>query len=234
MPATLLSKSISIKLLHRLYDRANHRMDRFLSTTLVCGCLALIGCRDDSATVRQIQALDRSRMQLEAKQDDLGETFALLENLVELNPEQAKRQIIFHLNRWYQGKKFDSVPVSELIKTVSDVLNTQQASERTGHENYVSGDVEHLRGAYLFNRVVRWIDHPRCDDPLLTDWLGQLEKSLDDDDARMLRTATRLFDWTVRNVAYEPIQLDKAVNPLTGQPLQSPKMSDGLVFRGAG
>ncbi len=154
-------------------------------------------------------------------------SFALLENLVELNPEQARRQIVFHLNRWRQGKKFDSVPVSDLIKTISDVFNSQQASERVGHENFVAGDVDHLRGAYLFNRVVRWIDHPHSDDPLLIDWLNQLEKSLDDDDARMLRTATRLFDWTVRNVAYEPIQLTDPAPP-------APKMSEGLVFRGAG
>lgn len=194
----------------------------------------MVGCNDDSETVREIQALDRSRLQLNTEADDLGETFALLQNLVELNPEQANRQVVFHLNRWSQGKNFESAPASEMITTVSDVFDRQQASERIEHHHFVARDVDHLRSAFLFNRVVRWIDHPRSDDPLLTDWLDQMENNLDEDDARKLRTATRLFDWTIRNVAYEPIQLPVALNPLTGQPVPSPKMSDGLVFRGAG
>jgi tetratricopeptide (TPR) repeat protein len=166
-------------------------------------------------------------LQSQSQQDHFGETFSLLSRLVELNPEQAQRQIAYHLNQWREGKSFDSVPVTDLIKTVSDVLSDEQAAARIDHENYVNRDVDHIRNAFLFNSIVSWVDQPGSEDPLLTEWLDEKDKELSDDDARKLRTATRLFDWTIRNVAYEPIQpTDRAPNP--------PKMSEGLVFRGAG
>lgn len=195
--------------------------------SLLCCTFVLVGCSDDSAKVREIQALERGRLQSEAEQDHLGETFSMLESLVELNPDQAERQIAYHLNRWREGKSFEPTPVSELIKTVSDVISDQEVSDRIEHDNFVTSDLEHLRSAYLFNRVVRWIDDQRSDDPLLATWLEKMDNQLESGDARQLRTASRLFDWTVRNIAYEPIELaDRAP--------QSPKMSAGLTFRGAG
>ncbi len=204
------------------------RFNRSGVKSLLCGLsLLVVGCSDDSAKIRKIQSQQQSRLQEQSVQDHLGETFALLSRLVELNPEQATRQIAYHLNRWREGKAFEAGTVSPMIDTVSDVVSKDQLIERVGRKHFAASDVDHLRDAYLFNRVVRWIDHPRSDDPLLADWLSEKEQTLADDDARKLRTATRLFDWTVRNVAYEPIQL-------TDPTPSAPTMSPGLVFRGAG
>ena len=192
------------------------------------GCAAtIVGCSDNSAEIREIQAIERNRVQSESKQDHLGEMFSLLESYVELNPQQAKRQISYHLNQWREGRSFESVPTTAMIRTVSNILPETSSRERIEHENYVSRDVEHLRNAYLFNRVVGWVDQPRSDDPLLAEWVERMDEELPDDASEKLRTATRLFDWVVRNVAYEPIVLTDAT-PTT------PKMSKGLRFRGAG
>ncbi len=189
--------------------------------------LLLPGCGDDIDTVREIQAERQSRMQSQTHQDHLGETFSLLSRLVELNPDKAQRQITYHLNRWREDKEFESVPVTELIRTLSEVLPTEEATDRTARENYLPSDVNHLRDSYLFRRIVEWVDREQSDDPLLADWLASMEQELSEEQAQQLRTATRLFDWTIRNIAFEPlVLLDPAPNP--------PPLSLGMKFRGAG
>ena len=54
-----------------------------------------------------------------------------------------------------------------------------------------------------------------------------MEKELSDDQASKLRTATRLFDWTVRNIAFEPLEPTDPAPP-------APPLSLGMKFRGAG
>ncbi len=54
-----------------------------------------------------------------------------------------------------------------------------------------------------------------------------MDKELSEDQAQQLRTATRLFDWTIRNIAFEPlVPIDGAPNP--------PALPLGMKFRGAG
>lgn len=189
--------------------------------------LLLPGCGDDIDTVREIQAERQKRMQSQTQQDHLGEAFSLISRLVELNPDKAQRQITYHLNRWREGKSFESPPVTEMIRTVSEVLPAEAATERTARENYLPSDVNHLRDSYLFRRIFEWVDREQSDDPLLADWLKGMETQLGEDQAQQLKTATRLFDWTIRNIAFEPLV------PLDGAP-SPPALSLGMTFRGAG
>lgn len=194
---------------------------------MVFASLSLVGCSDDSDAVREIQAQRQAKMQAESQQDHLGEAFGLLDRLVELNPTKARRQIAYHLNRWSETKKAESGDVPEIVSTVSDVMPNEVANERITRETFQPSDIDHLRDSYLARRIVSWADHPRSDDPLLTDWLQQMETKLGEDDAAKLRTATRLFDWTVRNIAYQPKV------PTDGAPA-GPEFSLGMEFRGAG
>lgn len=202
----------------------------FLGIYAAVAILAMccMGCGDDVDKVRAIQAQRQSRIQANSQQDHLGESFSLLSRLVELNQDQANRQLTYHLNRWRESRELESVEVTELIRTVSEVLPTEAASERIERENFTEDDIPHLRDCYLFNKIVDWVDDPQLDDSVLVDWFKSMEpdEELGLELTDKLRTASRLFDWTVRNVAYEP-QLQ------TGGP-KPPKLSFGMEFQGAG
>ena len=148
------------------------RSPSIASTRLIVGLLPILillplcGCDDDVDTVRKIQAQQQVRIQSQSQQDHLGEIFVLLSDFVHLNPDQVRRQITFHLNRWRDERSFDAVQESELIRTVSDVLSTESAKRRISRDNHVPSDVNHLRDSYLFRRIVQWVDHQRSDDPL--------------------------------------------------------------------
>ncbi|MCP4886703.1 MAG: hypothetical protein GY904_08830, partial [Planctomycetaceae bacterium] len=166
-------------------------------------------------------------MQAESQQDNLGEAFSLLNRLVELNPEKARRQIAYNLNRWAESKPVPSGDVPAIIKTASDVLPLEIATERITRTGFQPTDVNHLRDAFLAREIVEWVDQERSDDPLLADWLVDMEAKLGETDAAKLRTAARLFDWTVRNIAYEPKVLTDGAPP-------GPEFSLGMKFRGPG
>lgn len=193
-----------------------------LSTLLV-----LIGCGSDLEQARKIQSKRQNAMQSQSQQDDLGEVFELLRTFVELNDQKASQQMVYHLNRWKADRVVDQVELPEAFKSVQGLLSPEQLEERFGSTDFQLGDIRHLRDSYLFRRVLQWADRPQSDDPLLQPWLEAKATELSESDANKLRTVTRLFDWTVRNVAYEPMEV-----PTTG--LNSPDMSFGMVLQGAG
>jgi tetratricopeptide (TPR) repeat protein len=201
-------------------------------------CLQLCGCSDDVDAVRKIQAQRQARLQAASQQDHLGEVVSLLDEFVELNPDQAGRKIAFHLNRWREGRSFQPESPTEMIRTVSDLLSTETAMERMSRANYTPSDIDHVRNSFLFRRILEWADHPRSDDPLLAEWLAKMDQELEEEQADQLRTAARLFDWTVRNVAFEHRELPNPspnVDPVLFALLQEPPtFSLGMQFRGAG
>ena len=191
--------------------------------------LGAVGCGDDASTVQKIQVQRQARLQTETKQDHLGEVHSLLTRLIELNQDESRRQITYHLNRW-----LESVPMAEansqpeLLSTISDLLPPERVDELVLGDHFLRSDVSHLRDAYLFGAIAKWVDSPQSDDPLLADWLAEQGKKLGDDDANKLRSACRFFDWTVRNVALEPF-----VSPPALQ-ITPPELPLGMIFQGAG
>ena len=188
----------------------------------------IVGCGDDTDTIRQIQARRQEKLQSESKQDHLAETFDLLSKLVSLNRKKADRQIIYHLNQWGETQSKALEPnVTDLLKTVSEILPEEKAADWIRGERFVSGDINHLRDCYLFRQVTEWIDSEANDDLLLKDWMKQQQETLTEDEADELRTAARFFDWTVRNVAFESEEIPGAKPPNPGLPF-------GMELSGAG
>lgn len=203
--------------------------------------LLLSGCSDDLDKVREIQTQRQAQVQAQSQQDHLGEAFDLISHLVELNDEKARRQISYHLNRWQETRQLEEMPPAKLLTTVQDLLPPEEAAERTGRVEFQPSDVDHLRDCYLFRRIVDWVDRPSSDDPLLTEWLKEVESQLSEEDWTKLRTATRLFDWTVRNVAYEPMKLETPTPPPPSLPFNMDMQGAGYrqtdyktVWRGIG
>ena len=199
-----------------------------IAPLLVASLVTLTGCSDDSSTVREIQAQRHRQVQSQSRQDHLGEAFGLLERLVELNQEKAQRQIAYHFNRWREGRgETSAIETPELISTVNDIVPPDVLTEMVQRESFASADVSHLRDCYLFRQITLWVDQPQHEDPLLIDWLAQLEKDAGVETADKVRTAARLFDWTVRNIAFEPKQLPSPLpNP--------PAIPLGMTFQGPG
>ncbi|MGB7328937.1 MAG: tetratricopeptide repeat protein [Rubripirellula sp.] len=195
-----------------------------LAATLVT---FLGGCSDDADTIRRIRSQRQAKMQSQTQQDHIGETFSLLSRLVELNPDEAERQIAYHLNRWSEDRdEVKADDISELLRTISDVLPPEAVQQRIDRKNFSRDDTGHLRDSYLFKRISDWVNRNSSDDLVLTDWLAEQDKN-SSETALQLRTAARLFDWTVRNVSYE------AKVPVVPAP-PAPPMSMGMTFQGPG
>ena len=166
------------------------------------------GCTDDRDAVRAIQKRRQKRLQSRSIQDHIGETYQLIEDLVELNPREARKQISHHLNEWSKERSAKqntrNWDTPELLKTIDDLLTPKDIRNRIQLSRFTTNDTDHLRDSYLSKKVVEWVDHSRFDDPLLASWFKKLESDVGDAHADQLRTASRLFDWCVRNISYEP------------------------------
>lgn len=193
----------------------------------VVAMLILGGCGDDTKLVREIQNKRQAQQQLQSERDHLGEAFNLLRQYIDLDVGKAERQIAYHLNRWSETKQPSSAAPPVLLKSISDLLPADQQKLRITDATFQSSDAEHLRNCFLFRSIYSWVDVERHDEKLLTEWLKEQESTLGVEAAADLRTATRLFDWTVRNVAAEPD------DPLMPAP-PGPEFPLGMQFRGPG
>ena len=203
---------------------------------LLLAALFAVGCGDNSAKVKAIERQRQARIQADTTVDHLGEVHSLLSRLVELNPQEAQRELVYHLNRWGEGKEFDGDKATPLLKTISTVLPEEQAREMTEQASFVGSDTDYLRDCYLFRQISEWVDREPGEDPMLTNWLNEIESQLPEEEVVKLRTAVRLFDWTVRNVGYEPLQPEESLLPHPPFPggMSIPEFSLGMKFQGPG
>ena len=124
----------------------------------VTAATTFLGCNNDAETAREIQSQHHRQVQSQSEQDHLGDAFGLLQRLVELNPEKADRQIAYHLNRWYDDRPQAAGSVSRsdsagqaptaapaLLRTISELMTTEQSADRVGSDRFLPSDVNHLR-----------------------------------------------------------------------------------------
>ena len=197
--------------------------------------VTLTGCRNDTDEIRQLQRQRYANQQLESTQDHLAEMFGLLERLVELNPQKAAQQIVYHLNQWSESRPIgetssdprESVS-SAFLGTAGTWLPMAEFRKRIDSDGFLRGDVSHLRDAYLFRQLASWVDTPERDDPLLESWFQTWESGGEGQADDRLRTAVRLFDWTVRNIALQPRETERPPG------VDVPPLPKGLAFEGAG
>lgn len=203
---------------------------------LTVAVILAAGCSDNSARVRAIERQRQARVQADTTVDHLGEVHSLLSRLVELNSQEAQREVVYHLNRWGEGKTYGEEKVTPLLKTISAVIPEDRARKLTEESLFVGSDTDYLRDCYLFRQIAEWVDRESGEDPLLSDWLNQLESKLPEEEVVKLRTAVRLFDWTIRNVGYEPLQPETSLLPHPPFPngMSKPEFSLGMTFQGPG
>lgn len=191
---------------------------------------SFLGCADDTDQVRAIQAKRQQRLQTTTKQDHLGDAFDLMSQFVTLNLAKAKQQIAYHLNEWRKSRANQESPgaVPKLVGTLDEWLLEQDKTKRIIDPSFQPDDVLHLRDCFLFSKINAWVNSELRDDIVLKDWIHAQEKELGEDTGDQLRTASRLFDWTVRNIAIEPSNIPAPPG------LELPELPEGLKFEGAG
>jgi len=186
------------------------------------------GCKDDTQTLRSIQASRQLRQQSEAKVDHLGEAFSLVSNLIELQPESAARQIIYHLNSWKLSQPAAAqldVP-TDLLKSISQIVPIEASTTTVTRQTFDEADVELLKLRYLYRQVAEFARSGAITDPLFDTWIKENRGTLGEENADQLAVAVRLFDWMVRNIALQPLDLN--------QPVPNVTLPLGMKFSGAG
>lgn len=190
--------------------------------------LAAGGCKDDTQTLRSIQANRQLKQQSQSKVDHLGEAFSLVSNLIELQPESAARQIIYHLNSWKMSQpsaaEFD-VP-TDLLKSISQIVPIEASTAVVTRQTFDEADVELLKLRYLYRQVAEFARAGAITDPLFDNWINENRSTLGEENADHLAVAVRLFDWMVRNIALQPLDLN--------QPVPNANLPLGMKFNGAG
>ena len=207
--------------------RSRGGIHRWAALWIGVASLLAVGCQDDTALVREIQSRRQAQQETLARRDHLGDSFVLLRKYVELDAEKAQEQIAFHLNGWSATRPPSEVTEPKLVDTLGDLISQNELADRVSGRTFLPTDVLHLRDSYLFHSLYSWVDVPRHDESLLADWFKQQRDTLPAETVDRLVTATRLFDWTIRNIALEPHQ------PLNPAP-QGPDFPAGIEFRGAG
>jgi len=186
------------------------------------------GCKDDTQTLRSIQASRQLKQRSESKVDHLGEAFSLVSNLIELQPESAARQIIYHLNSWKLSQttadQFD-VP-TDLLKSISQIIPIEDSTAAVTRQTFDEADVELLKLRYLYRQVAEFARSGAITDPLFDNWIQENRATLGEENADQLAVALRLFDWTVRNIAQQPLDLN--------QPVPNATLPLGMKFNAAG
>ena len=187
----------------------------------------LLGCDDDRDAVRRIERRAQQRLADRTAFDDLGEASDYLERWAESDPDEARRQIKFHLNRWSRSREGDDVAPPAVAEALTRIRRGEAGDalrQRLVRGGYDDRDVDHLRDVRLFHRMTRWIGDGPLRDPLWDGWLSTLAEG----DRDRLSTTLKLFDWTVRNVAIEP---DRIPNPGIPDPPGGRFKFDGPGYR---
>ncbi len=193
------------------------------------GCLTLlVGCEKHDDPVRDIQQRRQAQQRAAHEIDNLREAHRLVSQLAELNQEAAEQRIVSFLNTWS-----DSHPATgnwsptALTASIEPRLKDAPGLRALDASRFVPSDVEYLELNYLLRQVTKWAGQATGDDPLFAEWLSSLEERLGSEGQFRLRQASQLFDWTIRNIALEPLELDSPAPPIARLPA-------GLTFRGPG
>ncbi|HBJ38348.1 MAG TPA: hypothetical protein DDZ51_27070 [Planctomycetaceae bacterium] len=208
----------------------SHTVAAGFATTILAFCVVMAagGCKDDTQTLRSIQASRQLKKQAESKVDHLGEAFSLVSKLIELQPESAARQIIYHLNSWELSQpNAENVQVpTDLLKSISQIVPLEDATAVLTRNTFDEADVEFLKLRYLYRQVAEFARTRGPSDTHFEKWIDANRDSLGPESSDQLAVALRLFDWMVRNIALQPVDLN--------QPVPNANLPLGMKFNGAG
>ena len=165
----LLSRFLREPLFSSPLSRGLTRRTSTIGCLVLASAVLITGCQDDTDLVRQIQNRRQAKQQTQSRQDHLGETFTLLRQYIDLEPEKAQRQIAYHLNRWSESKPAGEATTPELSKSIREIVPKEQLEARIATSMFQPSDALHLRDSFLFHSLYSWVDVESHDERLLTE-----------------------------------------------------------------
>ncbi|MEZ6113136.1 MAG: tetratricopeptide repeat protein [Pirellulaceae bacterium] len=171
----------------------------------------IVGCEEPAATSTPTTTAQVTEQEGPDPTESFDRAADFLQRMDEFEPEQIDGQIIYHLNRWVDASdlKVDWEP-DPLIEDLPAEFREHSSLSEIRDPKFQITDFEALKEALWMRKASNWIA-TNDEQPSLVVWDESTTEALGHENVRLLQEATRLFDWTIRNV-----QLDEMLNEPTG------------------
>jgi hypothetical protein len=177
---------------------------------ILCG-----GCRQPNVTKHG----RAGRTAEQSTSRNLTQAIDYLARANEFDQAEAYQQVAFLMNRWLDGRPVDEewTPDPLTARLPREIRNTAEMQELERTQIRLN-DVYALQQAIWLRDLSNWISEGPGDAEIEA-WLDEPAVGLEEFEARQLLVATRLFDWTIRNVQLDellPYPTKAAVGPAAG------------------
>ncbi len=199
----------------------------FSAVGVTVGILWFAGCNrgiDEVAQIRQ-RRLEKADA---VDTDQVREAIEFVASSSELDQVSAQQRIRGLLNAWVDSRPMEGAwSKPQILSTLDSDLASFPTVKTMDSTRYDERDTEYLRLNFLLKKLVTWIGESAWQDPLFVDWLEMQGERLGPDGRDTLIRATRLFDWTMRNISLERLAAEGPAPP-------APDLPVGLIYRGPG
>ncbi len=172
---------------------------------LLCaaGLLLIVPGCPNTTSAPDVRA--RGERQEARPSDNLSLAMKFLHLSDDLDPEQARAQCAYHMNRWIETQEPDtSWSADPLFSRLKSRVRGPITMESLARRRFTLEDVRYLQQADWARSVASWVSLQPAPE-YLREWLNLPPDGLSPDDAERLVAAERLFDWTIRNIQLDPL-----------------------------
>lgn len=138
--------------------------------------------------------------------DDFIQAIDFLHHIGEFNPVMSRRQVMRSLNRWMSRQSLPETwtvdPLYEVVPKRFAIVKQQVEVPRL---HFDEPDIIYLQEQMFLRDIASSVIARPVHDSPYTPWLMDMKSQWGEDAAANLATATRLFDWTVRNIQLTPM-----------------------------
>ena len=206
---------------------------RYTGISVVLGTLVCAGCSGDANLSHH--SMRRANLQdASVRHDELGKALGFLESLDQFEPQAAAHEALRTLNRWIAKQSADEFWVEDpMLNELPSYLQRDVRDFKLSELHFFEKDMFFVEERIFLRNIARSVTTCEYTDPLIGKWLAATGERLDADQMRILESAGRLFDWTVRSIQLETSRPLQRRNKMTVGPLpKSVNLQTGQTFGG--
>lgn len=177
-------------------------MNRILLFVCITSCV-IAGCKPSSPAPASHRTTGAATGR--SDREHLDAAMDYLQRADEFEESQASFQVAYHLNRWLETQSADAAWEADALvaKMPRDIRNSRDIAD-LGRLRFAVEDSKALQEAVWLKQISKWVS-PRVSDSVLEDWIKQALGAKDAVGAEQLLVASRLFDWTIRNIRLDEL-----------------------------